>query len=146
MPDDKDRLEREIEEILGKIEEFPSASQRRARQRKRAVGRLGETLAAQQQALLAWVSHIDMSQVMLLSFILILGSFFVLGRMSPLLSQWVLYAGVVLFISAFAMMMFGRRGGAAQRSQYWRGKPIQYRQSSIGDRARRWFRSRGRKP
>ncbi len=144
MPEPPDRLEREIEEILGKIEEFPSASDRRARQRRRAVGRVGEAMAARQRSVLAWVSSIDMSQVMLLSFLLILGSFF-FRRFSPLLTEWVLYAGVVLFISAFAMIMFGRRGGGASRPAYWRGKPIQYRQPSMGELARRWFGSRGRK-
>ncbi len=147
MPDEptgnRDRLEREIEEILGKIEEFPSASQRRARQRQRTMNQLGASISARQRGVLAWLSGIDMSQVMLLSFFLILGSFFLRG-ISPLIMQWVLYAGVVLFISAFAMMVFGRRGGP-RGAQYWRGKPIQYRQSSVGDLFRRWFGSRGRK-
>lgn len=147
MPDEptgnRDRLEREIEEILGKIEEFPSASQRRARQRQRTMNQLGASISARQRGFLAWLSAIDMSQVMLLSFFLILLSFFMRG-LSPLIMQWVLYAGIVLFISAFAMMVFGRRGGAREQ-QYWRGKPIQYRQSSVGDLFRRWFGSRGSK-
>ncbi len=137
MANDKDRLEREIEEILGKIEEFPSASERRARQRRRTVNRVSSNVASWPQRQIARLSHIDMSQVMLLSFLLILGSFF-LRSFSPLIMQWVLYLGVVLFIAAFAMIVLGRRGGGGG-TQYWRGKPIQYRQSSVGDLARRWF-------
>lgn len=143
MSNDKDRLEREIEEILGKIEEFPSASERRARQRKRAVGRLGASVSSWPQRQLAALSRIDMSQVMLLSFMLILGSFF-LRAFSPLIMQWVLYAGVVLFVAAFAMLLMGRRGGRGD-TRYWRGKPIEYRQPSMGDLARRWFGSGRRK-
>lgn len=136
MANDKDRLEREIEEILGKIEEFPSESERRARQRRRTMNRVSSNVTGWPQRQLARLSHIDMSQVMLLSFMLILGSFF-LRSFSPLIMQWVLYLGVVLFIAAFAMILMGRRGGGG--SQYWRGKPIQYKQPSMGDLARRWF-------
>jgi len=141
-------MEREIEELLGKIEDFPSASERRARARKKATGRLGGAIAGQQRALLARLSRIDMSQVMLLSFVLILGSLF-LGRFSPLLTQWVLYAGIALFIAAFTMLVFGRKGGGARgNAAYWRGRQIEYRQPSLGAQARRWWAraSGGRRP
>ena len=150
MPDPPDRLEREIEEILDKIEDFPSASERRARARRKATGRLGGAIAGQRRALLARLSRIDMSQVMLLSFMLILGSLF-LRRFSPLLTQWVMYAGVALFIAAFAMLLFGRKSGEGPTGSaaYWRGRQIEYRQPSLFGRARRWlaglFGERGRK-
>jgi hypothetical protein len=150
MPDPPDRLEREIEEILDKIEEFPTASERRARARRKASGRIGSAIAGQQRVLLARLSRIDMSQVMLLSFMLILGSLF-LRRFSPLLTQWVLYAGVALFIAAFAMLLFGRKGdgGPTGSGAYWRGRQIEYRQPSMAARGRRrlaaLFGSRGRK-
>ena len=143
MPDEQPRLEREIEEILGKIEEFPSASERRARQRRKAVNRVGGNASAWQQRLLGSISGIDMSQVMLLSFLLILGSFF-FRRFSPGLTEWVLYAGIALFIASFVMIIAGRRGGA-RGQQYWRGRPVEYRQPSMGDLARRWFGARGRR-
>ena len=141
MPDPPDRMEREIEELLEKIEDFPSASERRARARRRATGRIGGAIAGQQRALLARLSRIDMSQVMLLSFLLILGSLF-LRRFSPLLTQWVLYAGIALFIAAFTMLVFGRKGGgSAGNAAYWRGRQIEYRQPSLGAQARRlWTR------
>ncbi|MSP21699.1 MAG: hypothetical protein EXR66_01525 [Dehalococcoidia bacterium] len=148
MPDPQDRLEREIEEILGKIEDFPSASERWARARKKATGRLGTAIAGQQRAVLARLSRIDMSQVMLLSFVLILGSLF-LGRMlSPLITQWVLYAGVALFIASFAVLVFAPKGGRCGppgSAPYWRGRQIDYRSPSIADRAKRWWGGRGRK-
>lgn len=137
MPEPPDRLEREIEEILDKIEDFPSASERRARARRKATGRLGGAVAGWQRALLARLSRFDMSQVMLLSFLLILGSLF-LRRFSPLLTQWVLYAGVALFIAAFAMLVFGRKGrsGPGGSAAYWRGRQIEYRQPPLRTRAR----------
>jgi hypothetical protein len=145
MPEPPDRLEREIEEILDKIEDFPSASERRARARRKAAGRFGNAITSPRRALLTRLSRFDMAQAMLLSFVLILGSMF-LSRFSPLVMQWVLYAGVALFIASFAMMLFGRRGGRGGPSggtAYWRGRQIEYRQPSITKRARRWFGGRG---
>ena len=149
MPDPPDRLEREIEEILGKIEDFPSASERRARARKKATGRFGTAIANQQRAVLARLSRIDMSQVMLLSFVLILGSLFLGRLLSPLVTQWVLYTGIALFMASFAMLVFGRKTsggpGPTGSGPYWRGRQIDYRAPSMADRARRWWGGWGRK-
>jgi hypothetical protein len=62
----------------------------------------------------------------------------------------VLYAGIALFIAAFTMLVFGRKGGRGPggNAAYWRGRQIEYRQPSLGAQARRWWSraSGGRRP
>ena len=134
---DKDRLEREIDEILNKIERFPSPENRRARARRRVLRRVGGAIAQRQQALLRYVSRVSLGQVMLVSFLMILGSFF-FNRLNPLLMQWVLYAGIILLISSFAIYMFSKPA-AGQQPTFWRGRKIQYRSEPLSARLRRWF-------
>jgi len=136
-----DKLEREIEEILNKIDHFPKPETRRAMARKRALRRLGNGIAERQRAVMRELGRISVSQLMLLSFVMIIGFFF-FRRVSPLLMQWVLYAGIVLFVASFAIMVFTRSPSSGPE-QRWRGRAIEYRSLSLLDRARRWYRSRG---
>jgi hypothetical protein len=59
-----------------------------------------------------------------------------------------MYAGVMLFLASFALMVFGgsRAGPASPRQQqYWRGRPVSYRQDTLSRRLRRWFGRRSRR-
>ena len=137
-----DKLEREIEEILSKIEQFPKPESRRAMARRRALRRFGNAIAARQRAVMRELGRISVSQLMLLSFIMIVGSFF-FRRFNPLLMQWVLYAGIVLFTSSFAIMMFTRSPSGRGPEQRWRGRSLESRAPSALDRLRRWYGERG---
>ncbi|MDP2326765.1 MAG: hypothetical protein Q8M79_01605 [Dehalococcoidia bacterium] len=141
MPDNE-RLEREIEEILGKIENFPEPQARARRARKRRFVRVSEAFRQRQRQVAQQLSRIAVSQIMLASFVLILFSFF-FRRANPVLMNWVMYAGIILFVSSFAIVMFsGRRGGSTVR-QNWRGRPTEYRTTpSLADRVRRWWQER----
>lgn len=140
MPDNE-RLEREIEEILGKIENFPDPSVRARRARKRRFARLGNAMMVRQRAIARELSRVSVSQLMLAAFLLILFSFF-FRRMSPMVMNWVLYAGIVLFVSSFAIMVFSGRSGRTVQ-QNWRGRTVEYStRPSIAERAIRWWRSR----
>lgn len=163
---DSDRLEREIEEILGKIENFPGPEARRARKPLRRP--ILDAVAGRQRAVARELSRISVSQVMLFAFLLILGSFFF--REFGVIAVWALYAGVVLFVVAFAIMMFGNRGRTGARQQtVWRGRDVAYgpyarparsatRSTSRGVparpstpatllvRLRQWWEQRGRRP
>ena len=136
MPDD--RLEREINEILDKIEQFPTPENRRARTRRRILRRLAGSVAEAERAVARQLSRISIGQVMLFAFLMILGSFF-FRRFSPLFTQWMLVGGVILFVSSFAIMVFSRGGSGLSRSQYWRGQAIDPRAPSLITRIRRWF-------
>ncbi len=139
-----DRLEREINEILGKIEQFPDAESRARRNRRRSVNRFTSRLAEVQHGIARQVSRVSVSQLMLASFLMILFAFFFRGRGLPATaSSWILLAGVVLFVSTFAVMLFGPRGRPGGSSeQRWRGRTISYETPSLADRVRRWWASR----
>ena len=141
-----DRLEREIEEILDKIEQFPSPESRRARARKRYFRQLGSSIGERQRAIASQLGRISISQVLLISFLLILGSLF-FRRFNPAVAGWVLVAGVILFVTSFAILVFTRgstssSGSGARSQQRWRGREIQagqYGRPSPIDRLRRWW-------
>lgn len=121
---DPDRLEREIEEILGKIENFPGPGERRVR---RALSHPAkDAVVRRQRAVVREISRISVSQVMLGSFLLILGSFFF--RDAGVIAVWALYAGIVLFVVSFAIMMFGNRARLSPSHQetVWRGRHVSY--------------------
>ena len=141
MPDENDRLEREINEILNKIEQFPTPEKRRNRALRRQLRRVGDAVAIRQRAVARELSRISLSQLILVSFLLILGSFF-LSRLGGPIGQWLLIAGVVLLVASFGLMLFGggRRGGATTRQ--WRGRTIAYDSDGLARRLRRWFGSR----
>ncbi|MGE3960472.1 MAG: hypothetical protein AB7F65_02170 [Dehalococcoidia bacterium] len=142
-----DRLEREINEILGKIEQFPDAESRAKRNRRRTANRFTSRIAELQRGIARRLGHISVSQLMLASFLIILFAFFFRGRGIPAgASSWLLLAGVVLFVSTFAVMLFGPRsksGGSVQ--QRWRGRTIQYESPSLSERVRHWWSSRARR-
>jgi len=139
-----DRLEREIEEILDKIEHFPTPESRRARARKRYFRRLGASIGERQRAFASQLGRISISQVLLISFLMILGSLFLRRALGPA-TTWILVAGVILFVTSFAILVFSRGSGAGSTSdQRWRGREIKsgYPQPSPLDRLRRWWESR----
>ena len=136
-----DRLKDEIEEILNKIEHFPKPESPRARARRRALRRVADAVASAERAAARQLGRVSVSQLMLVSFVVIIGSLF-FRRIHPLSMQWALYAGIVLFISSFAILIFTRSPGG-RRQQRWRGRRIEYRAPSIWERLRSWYRGRG---
>ncbi len=144
-----DRLEREIEEILGKIEQFPDAESRAKRNRRRNTNRFTSRFSEIQRGIARRLSTISIGQLMLASFLLILFAFFLRGRgIPPTVASWLLLAGVILFVSTFAVSIFGSRarggrGGIGKVEQRWRGRAIQYENGpSLSSRIRRWWSSR----
>ncbi len=147
MPDrrDPDRLERDINEILSNIEQFPDATQRKHRARHRIVEEITGRISAQQQALMRMLSGISLSQMMLASFLLILGSMF-FREIVRISWPWVMYAGIFLFLTSFTLMVFGgsrvqRRGG---QPKYWRGRqmPPGYGAPTLSQRLRQFWNRR----
>ena len=137
MPEDPDRLEREINEILNKIERFPAPDQRRKRAARRALRRFGSSIAQRQQAVARELSRISLPQLILLSFVLILASLFF-----PVIRGWLLIAGAAIFIASFTLLMFGGGRKRSPSSQQWRGRTLHYERESLAGRLRRWFRER----
>lgn len=142
-----DRLEREIEEILGKIEQFPDAESRAKRSRRRNTNRVTARLSEVQRGIARRMGGISVSQLMLASFLVILFAFFFRGRGLPsAAAYWLLVAGVILFVSTFAVMIFTpRTRGGPTVEQRWRGRTIQYEAGpSLSARLRHWWSTRAR--
>ena len=136
-----DRLEREIEEILDKIEHFPTSNSRRSQALRNYFRRLGNGIGVRQRALATQLGNISISQLLLISFLMIFGSFF-FRRFNPLMMQWVLYAGIILFVTSFAILMFSRSGKHKNESQQrWRGRAIHKNIShpSLIERIQKWW-------
>ena len=156
MPDSNrsNRLEREIKEILGKIEQFPDAGSRRRRTVNRAVQQIGTAISERVRDFARQLGRFSLSQVMLFSFILIIASLF-FRRTAPGMMSYVLYAGIILFVASFAISVFGGRRGSSGSTK-WRGRTIQYQSGqyqpgryqsgqSIAERLRHWLNTRTRR-
>ncbi len=143
-PEPPDRLEREINEILENIDHFPTPEQRGLRPAKKALHNAGGSVSGGLHGVMRELSRVSLSQVMLLAFLFILGSLF-FRRFIPFAWPWMLYAGLILFLTSFALMLFSNRGGggsnatARQPQQYWRGRPVSYNSDGLSRRMRRWW-------
>ena len=130
MPDQHDRVEREIEEILRKIDDFPTEAARVRAQRKKANHgpSLGERVARQ-------LSRVTASQLTLIGIALVLGSYFIVARIQPTIGTYGIIAGLILFFSSFVLSM--RPAGPPRTEKRWRGRVIDTQPP--GRRA--WFRA-----
>jgi hypothetical protein len=139
-----DRYEREIDEILSKIEDFP----KHAAHRRRVTNRLLRRAGAAQRGFAVRLAHLSVSQIMLTAIALIVLSYFLRSALGGI---WVygLLLGLILFFTAFVLSF--RSGGASGRSEpYFRGRPRSYYESSQPDvleRLRSWWsrQRRGRR-
>ncbi len=141
MPDERrqDRLEREINEILAHIDQFPPPERRWVRSGRRALRRLGDRVSAWQRSVMRAMSGVSLSQLMLLAFLMILGSMF-FRRVVPLAWPWLMYGGIILFLVSFTLMFLGRSTDNSAAAQYWRGRRMQYTpQPSLMLRLRQWW-------
>lgn len=148
MPDrgePSDRLQREIDEILSNIEQFPDAAQRKRRAQRRNLDDALTRASARQREWVRSLGRVSLSQLMLLSFLMILGSFFFRGIV-PIAWPWVMYAGVILFIVSFGLMTLGggRNPMAGAPRQYWRGREMEFRPTTLSQRLRRWWGAKRR--
>jgi len=133
-----DNIEREVEEILRKLDKFVPEEGRLARARRR----LGQAASDLWHTLLARLSHISLGQVMLASLILVVVAF-LFRSASPTLARWAIIGGLILFFSVFGLSLLGGRSRYERR---WRGQVIDLSEPSLGSRLRHWLqrRSRGR--
>jgi hypothetical protein len=133
-----DNIEREVEEILRKLDRFVPEEGRLARARRR----LGQATSDLLHTLRVRLSRISPGQVMLASLILVVVAFFFRSA-SPVLARWVIIGGLILLFTAFVLPLLG---GRSRNERRWRGQVIDLSEPSLGSRLRRWLerRSRGR--
>jgi hypothetical protein len=138
MPDDK--IQREIEDILSKLDDLP------AERKPIPMRRRQRQAASFIDGLLAPLAAITVKHVMIVSLALIVIGF-VTGRAYGAFGQWMLIAGVVLFIVGIIYSAMTRGGPAPgpKIEKRWRGQPMDLDSDtnpSFGDRFRSWFNRR----
>lgn len=131
-----DRIEREIEEILRKIDDFVPESGRVRRQPKKvshglsgAQGWLGRRLAS-----------ISLNQVMLWSLLLFIAAFFFRGIPG---ASWLMIGGLIVFATAFVLSLRSP-GGRSVPEKRWRGQPVSYSGPGWPTRLKAWLKARKR--
>ena len=133
-----DRMQQEIEEILGKYKKFPLREPLWRRIRRR----LSRWLSSVGRWSSSHLPRITVGRVMLVGIVLIIAAYFGFGGKS--ITQMVLVAGLIIFVAAF---IFALRRRPQYVERRWRGRPLDVREPGIGERLRSWWnrwRSRGR--
>jgi len=138
----EDKFEREIEDILNRLDKFPRRGPTyRAR---RAVSSIFTSL---QQSIAARMTRLSLSQVMFAGIILIFVGYFFRAGLAPIWS-YIVVAGLILFFAAFFSSFLGSRRTHGAGQIYWRGRPASaYSASgnSLAERLLDWWRKRLRR-
>jgi len=142
-----DRIEREIEEILEKLDtEFPPDGPERtpisilSRRKKKPSQRSSKPRVPSSRPSL----QISPTALLFIGAALVVSGLILSNIWGPMI--WLAFAGVVLFIGAFLSSFFrsgGQGVGAQPRGAYWRSRYIPYepeRSESAVSRFRRKFR------
>jgi hypothetical protein len=128
-----DRIEREIEEILKKIDNFPERG-KGARPPRKPVHSGGG--AAQR-----WLAHISLRRVMMWALFAVIVAFLLRGIPG---AYWLLIGALVVFVTAFILSTRGGPGAANVPEKRWRGQPIDLRPPSWPDRIKAFLKGRKR--
>ena len=135
MPNRSDRIQKEVDELLAKIEKFPPPRPLRRR--------ISDTASAPFRALSRGLSGLSLPRIsaghVLLAAIIVIVIAYVAGGTSDVW-RWVIVGGVALFIAAFVMSL--RRHSKPPAERYWRDRPIDL--DNRGSGRSFWDRWRGR--
>jgi len=120
-----DRIQREVEELLAKLDTFPPKRSPWVRLRdsfSRGAQRLGDIR----------VPRLTAGHVLLIAIAIIVGAYVILGASDA--GSWIIAGGIIAFIAAF---IFSLRRQARPPEKYWRDRPLDLRRS--GPRSRSWW-------
>ena len=146
----KDRVQREIEEILDKLDTFVPEERFTAKMRARhkeqaAQARTGPTL---RERITRPFTRITLGHLLIAGIILFAVSYLFDDQLGSI-AIWLTVLGVVLAGGALAFSVINggntrlRMGGGGGRVQKrWRGQVIEYSQPGPVDRVRGWWRKR----
>ncbi|MCC7366643.1 MAG: hypothetical protein IT303_19955 [Dehalococcoidia bacterium] len=143
-----DRIEREIEEILARLdqEEPLPAGEKKPVSIMAAKAKRSQAPAPPRAPRPNPLANVNLTSFLIAGAAMVLGGLILASFWEPLI--WASFAGVVVFLGAFAMSFFRSRpaGGGSTRggSQgvYWRDRYIQYEPASAStwQRIKRRFR------
>lgn len=142
------RIEREIEEILTKLDDVPERGRAPIRMRRGWRSRLSRSLGRLRGRVPA-LPALNPGTMMLVGIVMILSGL-ILRTFSGDLTRWVVTIGLVLFFLSFILSFWpgARRGGAVGGDTYWRGQRIprsQLRGPSLSSRLTTWWQRRNRR-
>ncbi len=112
------KLERDIEEVLAQIEQFPPKRPLRSRIRRRIAdvfGGIGQALASIPRP------RISVGQVLLIAIAVIVIAYF--GFRSSSIGNILIFGGILAFIGAFIFSL-RRQSSSRQPEKLWRGQPM----------------------
>jgi hypothetical protein len=131
-----DRIEREIEEILKKIDKLPEGS------RPPKGGRAGSKPPARRPSGngMKWLSAVSMRKVMMWALVAVLVAFFMRGIPG---GYWLLIGAIIVFVTAFFL---STRGGSVPNvpEKRWRGQPLDLSEPGWPDKFKAWWKGRKR--
>jgi hypothetical protein len=137
-----DRIEREIEDILNKIDDFVPEG---GRSRKPTPIR-PSPLSKATTWLTRRLTTISLGQVMMYALVIVVAAFF-FRFVNPAVMRWVMIGGLIVLGTAFVLSVFGGGSGRTirQPEKRWRGQPLDLSQPSWPDRVKYWLRGRSRR-
>ena len=129
LNDDKEKLKKEIEDLLNEINDFPK------NKKSIFIVLFNKIKIVLTKILFAFISvpkniinRISLNQLFLFSVVLIIDSLF-FRRVNPLLMQWLFILASILFVVSFAGLALFKRDN--RKEKYWRGRIIKYENDSI---------------
>jgi hypothetical protein len=138
-----DKFEREIEDILSRLDNFPQRGPS-DRARRAVSNRVGDF----HRRFTLRLARLSVGQIMLGGIVMILVGYF-FRALIPEIWYYVVILGLVLFFTSFALSLFGAGRAGSSSQTYWRGRPVQSYYASGPDLAKRfrawWRRHQGRR-
>jgi hypothetical protein len=102
-----DRLEREINEILEHVGDALPPEPRQAAPLESPVRNAARAVSDWERARVRELSRVSPVSMLLLAFVLMCGGF-LLDQLMPYEGYWLTFAGALLFVPAFALIVFRR--------------------------------------
>ncbi|HEX5139820.1 MAG TPA: hypothetical protein VFX19_02645 [Dehalococcoidia bacterium] len=125
-----DRIEREIEEILKKIDDLPERPKSRLRKPVHPAANS-----------LRWLSRINMRKVMIWALFAVLVAVFLRGIPG---GYFLLIGAILVFVTAFVLSTRGGGGSSSASPKRWRGQPMDLTEPAWPDKLKAWWKSRKR--
>ena len=146
-PDGQDRVQREIEELLDKLDNFVPEQRFTAKIRERARRKNADEPTALSR-ILAPLARFSFGHILLAGLALVLFAYFLRGFLGPA-ATWLILLGLVAAGAAFVLSLFRGSGGrpfGGTVEKRWRGQVIHYSAGPTpADRIRGWWRNRRRR-
>ncbi|MBI51818.1 MAG: hypothetical protein CL779_01185 [Chloroflexi bacterium] len=138
LNDDKEKLKKEIEDLLDEINDFPKNRKNIFiiffSQLKNIITRILFTCILIPKNI---TKRISLNQLFLISVALIIISLF-FRRVNPLFMQWLFILASILFIVSFAGLTLFQREN--KKEKYWRGRIIKYENDSFFKKLLKMFK------